>query len=198
VATHHAISSVGQSIVGLLKAARIQSEFPNADFRLFQAGDFENGLNEGVSVYLYRVIVSQGRRRLTARTTPQGKTLRPPLPLDLYYMITPWGRTPEMQHLLLGWAMRTLEDTTTLPSGLLNTYSPNTFFDDEAVDLVHETMSVPDLTSVWNNIGETGKSIVQVSVTYVARVVAIDSTVEAAQTSGLVQTRHFNAGRKVA
>jgi hypothetical protein len=195
LASYHAIAAVGQSIIGLLRAARPPDEFSNADFRLFQARDFEKGLDEGVSLYLYRVIISQARRRLPARQTPTGKMLRPPLPLDLYFILTPWARTPEMQHVLLGWSMRIIEDTPTLPTGLLNSQSPDTFREDEAVEIVHDALSVQDLTNIWTNIWEAAKPNVQVSAAYLARVIAIDSLIETGEDAGPVQTREFVEGK---
>ena len=190
MATYHAISAVGQAIVALLKTARSVPEFAGAEVRLFHARDLQKGLEEGVSVYLYRVTVSGARRHLPAGQSPSGKPYRRPLPLDLYYLITPWARTAELQHLILGWSMRAIEDSPSFPPALLNSYVPDAFRPDEGVELVHEVLSIQDMSYVW----EAGKPNIQTSVTYVARVVSIDSRVEQDEPGPPVQTRVFERG----
>jgi hypothetical protein len=146
-------------------------------------------LEEGVSVYLYRVTVSGARRNLPPAHAPSGKLYRQPLPVDLYYLVTPWAKTAEMQHLILAWSMRTIEDAPSFPASLLNSYVPDSFRPDETVNLILDTVSVQDMSYIW----EVGKSNMQTSATYVARVVAIDSVVEQPEPGPPVQTRAFEA-----
>jgi hypothetical protein len=192
MASYHAISAISQALVSLLKAARATSEFPNIDIKLFQAKEVQSvGEFEGVSFFLYRVPISGARRQMPATVGPGGKRLKQPLPLDLYYLMTPWAKTAEMQHLLLGWAMRTLEDSPSLPAALLNSHFPNQqpFRGDETVELIHDPLSVQDLNNIWEILG---KHNVQVSATYVIRVVPIDSTIPAEQQAAHAQTRVFD------
>jgi hypothetical protein len=189
VATYHAISAVGQAIVALLKTGRSIPELGNADVRLFHSRDFQKGLEEGVSLYLYRVTVSGARRSLPPTHAPSGKLYRQPLPVDLYYLVTPWAKTAEMQHLILAWTMRTIEDSPSFPASLLNSYVPDSFRPDETVNLILDTVSVQDMSYIW----EIGKSNMQTSATYVARVIAIDSAVEQPDPGPPVQTRAFEA-----
>jgi len=148
---------VGQAIVALLKTAGSASEFGSAEVKLFHARDFQKGLEEGVSVYLYRVTVSGARRNMPPTQSPTGKPYRQPLPVDLYYLITPWAKTAEMQHLILAWSMRTIEDSPSFPSALLNSYVPDSFRPEEGVDLIHDTVSVQDMSYIW----EAGKPNIQ-------------------------------------
>jgi len=65
--------------------------------------------------------VGPGRRRLGARRRdPVGRRYRPSTPLDLWYLLTAWSSEAEEQQRLLGWAIRTLEETPILPAGFLN------------------------------------------------------------------------------
>jgi len=196
MATYHAISAISQAIVSLLKTARPTSEFPNIDVKLFQAKDALNvGEWEGISFFLYRVPVSGSRRQMPPTAGQNGRLRRRPLPVDLFYMMTPWARTAEMQHLLLGWAMRTIEDSPSLPASLLNAHFPNQrpFRNDETVELIHDPLSVQDINNIWEIFG---KHNVQVSATYVARVIPIDSQLDLTPDSGPVQTRVFDAGKQ--
>jgi hypothetical protein len=195
LATYHAISAIGQAVVSLLKSARAASEFPSIDVRLFQAKDVQSVTEfEGLSLFLYRVAVSGARRQMPAAIAPSGQLYRRPLPVDLFYLLTPWARTAEMQHLLLAWAMRTIEDSPSLPAALLNSHFPNDrpFRSDETVELLHDPLSVQDLNNIWEILG---KHNVQVSTSYLVRVVPIDSQQLEPPDAGPVQTRVFDTGK---
>jgi hypothetical protein len=193
LATHNAIAAVGQSILGLLRDACPRPEFDTARFELYQSANFGKPMDEGVSLYLFRVAVNAVRRNLPPRVDAQGRRHRAPLPLDLFYMLTPWAKTAERQHRLLGWAMRTLEETPTLPAGMLNHFAVpehDAFYPDETVTVVQEQLSVQDMFNLW----DFAKHNIQVSVAYAVRLVPLDSMIRD-DDAALVQTRTFEAGR---
>jgi len=188
VASYQAIVGVSRAIRGLLDMACPRPEFEGARFEVYQASDFQNPMDEGVSLYLYRV-GSSSRRNLPSRTGPNGETYRPPLALDLYYMLTAWGRTFEKQQGLLGFCIRELGNMPILPSGLLNHFGPEAdiFHQDEAVELVFEPLTLQDFANIWEPL----KPNLQPSATYVARMVTIESTVQVTDGSN-AQTRQFD------
>jgi hypothetical protein len=188
VATYHAIAALSQAILGLLEQACPKPEFAGVQFALYLASNFQNPMDEGVSLYLYRVGTSS-RRNLPPRLGPSGERYRPPLPIDLYYLLTTWAKTPEKQQRLLGWCLRELGDMPILPSGLLNHYGPepDTFHADETVELVFEPLSLQEMANLWEPL----KPHLQVSATYVARMVTIESTLPVTD-AGVVQTREFD------
>ena len=130
----------------------------------------------------------------------KGTRRRPPVPLDLHFLLTAWAADAGQQQRLLGWAVRTLEDTPILPAGFLNRFAPggqNVFEPSETVELVGETLTLQDLENIW----EVAKARQQPSLGYVARQVAIDSTLGFTEgrpiefTDGRpVQTREFGTG----
>jgi hypothetical protein len=187
LATYHAITATSQAILGLLEGACPKPEFDGARFELYQANNFQNPMEEGVSLYLYRVGVGS-RRNLPARLGPNGEQYRPPLPLDLYYLLTTWAKTAAKQQRLLGYCLRELENTPILPAGLLNHYGPEsgTFRSNESVELVFEPLSLQEMANLWEPL----KPHLQVSATYVARMVSIESMIEVPD-SEPVQTREF-------
>ncbi|HEV8551139.1 MAG TPA: DUF4255 domain-containing protein [Polyangiaceae bacterium] len=192
MATQFAIAAVGQSILGLLQDACPRAEFPTASFELYQSKSFTTPMEEGISLYLYRVAVNGSRRNLPPRIDKSGKRHRAALPLDLFYMLTPWAKTAERQHRLLGWAMRTLEETPTLPSGLLNHYAVpehDAFEPNETVTVIQEPISVQDMFNLW----DFAKHQIQVSATYAVRLVPLDSATLEGEDP--VQTRIFQSGR---
>jgi uncharacterized protein DUF4255 len=190
VATFRAIAAVSRAVLKLLEDSCPRREFPDAQFELRQALDFQKGpFGEGVSLFLYRVAVNGSRRNLPVRTDLDGIRVRPPLPLDLSYVVCAWGRSVDVQQRLLGYCARALEDTPILPAGLLNQNAPEatTFRPDETVELVAETVSWQDLHLIW----ELVKPNVPLGMCYIARAVPIESTIAVAEYRP-VQTRVFD------
>lgn len=190
MATYRAIATVGQTLAGMLKDASAGTEFDGFKFELYQAGDFkaEAALKEGVTFYLYRVAVNATRRSLPPTTGPDGRRYRAPLPVDLAYLLTPWAKSATMQHRLLGWAMRKLQDLPILPAALLNHYAPetDTFRQQETVELICESLSAQDMTNILEPLDMNQ----QLSVVYVARMVLLESEVPLDEGEP-VQTRVF-------
>jgi hypothetical protein len=195
MATFQAIGVTSKAILGLLEDACPRELFQRAQFQLYQAEHFEKPpvpMNEGVSLYLYRVAFNTNRRNMPPRRDPTGKRFRPPTPLDLWYLLTAWAGDAERQQWLLGWAIRTLEETPILPSGFLNRFGSDgvdVFDATETVELVGDQVSLQDMVNIW----EVAKAKQQPSIAYVARLVAIDSTVEMIEAKP-VQTRVIAPG----
>lgn len=144
-----------------------------------------------MTLYLYRVAFNTSRRNLPPAVGPDGRRYRPPIPLDLHYLLTPWGKTAAKQHRLLGWAMRELQNVPVLPASLLNSYAPEkeTFRPAEAVEVFCDTLNLQDMSSVLDTL----KLNQQLSVTYVARMLLIESAIPIAEAEP-VQTRVFDYG----
>ena len=190
LATYRAIAALGQTLAGMLKDASAGTEFDGFKFELYQAGDFKTTpVNQGVTLYRYRVAINTARRNLPPSVGPDGRRYRPAIPVDLYYLLTPWAKTAAMQHRLLGWAMRVLQDVTVLAPSVLNHYAPeeDTFRAQETVELICEPVSVQDMM----NILDPTDLNQQLSVNYVARMVLIESTVPLGE-GAPVQTRVFD------
>jgi hypothetical protein len=195
LATYPAIAATGLAVVGLLKDAAAGTEFADLRIDLLQAGDFQAGppMPEGISLYAYRVAVNGSRRNLPPSVGPDGRRYRAPLPLDLHFLLSPWAKTAVRQLRIIGWAMRELQNVPVLPAGLLNHYGPehDTFRPSEAVELFCESPTLQDMSYILEPI----KSAQPLSVTYVARMVLIESAVPI-EVGEPVQTREFVYGRE--
>lgn len=191
MATSQAIAATGQAIIALLANACPKPEFAAARFELYQLIDFQTPMEEGVSLYLYRVAASGSRRNLPPTVGPNGERFRPPIPLDLHYIASAWAKTAVKQQRLLGWLIRLLEDVTILPVGLLNNTGPEPqiFKPNETVEVIMDQITLQD----WNNLWSTTKANPPLSVGYVARMVVIDSTLALSDVP--VQTREFGFGK---
>jgi hypothetical protein len=195
LATYQAIAATGQGIIKLLADA-CPDEFEGAGFELYQMKDFGSPMDEGVSLYLYRVAVNGSRRNLPPTLGPDGKRYRPPVPLDLFFLLTAWSKTAARQNRLLGWAVRTLQDFPVLHASLLNYYSPEleVFRPGETVELILDNLTLQDMSNMWFS---SSKSAPQLSVGYIVRMVAIESSVEMSEHQP-VQTREFDYGKVTA
>jgi hypothetical protein len=189
MAIYPAIAATSEAILGLMQSASVaHDEFDGISFAHYQSSDFESPLSDGISLYLYRVTVN-ANRNLPPYLGSDGKRYRPPLPLDVHFLVTAWAETAIRQQRMLGFAIRTIEDTPILPSGVLNQHSPEpeVFRPQESVELVYEMLTVQDVGYIWD-VAQTKE---QPSAPYVARMVTIESTI-AIEEAGPVQTRELD------
>lgn len=189
MAKAQAIAVVGQTVLGMLADNIPQTEFTNARFELYQTSNFTSPMEEGISLFLYRVEINSSLRNLPIRTGLDGISRRPPLPLDLYYLLTVWAKDVVKQQRILGWAMRTLEDAPVLSASRLNNFGPESdvFQPNEKIELIYQSLSLQDLSNLWSAF----KVSLPMSVAYIARVVGIDSTISM-EDAAAVQTRQFD------
>jgi Pvc16 N-terminal domain len=175
MAGYAAIAATSAAILGLLESAAPGTpEFAGTRFAHYTSKELNDPMNEGVSLWLYRVTVNTTRRSLPPRIALDGTRYKPSLPLDLHYLVIAWG-SPLVQQRLLGWSARALHDTPIIPSGLLNHYGPepDVFAPDEAVELVWDSLSQQDVFDIW----DVAKEHAQPSLSYAARMVLVDSDV---------------------
>jgi hypothetical protein len=177
VALYAGIAATSQAIAGLLVSAARDSEFSGASIGLATSADLQKALPErpSVTLYLYRVGVDQARRNLPPRRSPDGRLHPSPMPVNLHYLVTAWSRDPVTQHRLLGWCIRVIQDTPTLPAGVLNQFTPEpeVFGPQESVELIFEALTRQEMGDAW----EVAKANQQPSAAYVARTVEIESDV---------------------
>lgn len=172
-----AVAATSRAVLGLLEsAAAADPTVQTARFFLAGAAGLQNEPTEplAASLYLYHVGVNASRGSSVSRLDASGRPSRPPLRLELHYLLTAWSRAPESQQRLLGWCARVLYDTPTLPAAVLNRFAPGVFRPDESVELVWESVSTQTLYDIWQ-VAERNQ---QPSATYVARIVEIDPSRE--------------------
>lgn len=193
MAGYRAITGTCEAILELLRNAYDPADFDNrqVEFKVYTGVDFKQPMTAGISLFLFRVYYNTNSRTPAGRLQETGKRLRAALPLDLHLLLTAWAPAASLQHALLGWAMRTIEDTPVLPSGLLNARLPGVFRAEESVELVLSDISTEDLFRIWETVTESNY---QISVPYLARMVMIESRVDAS--AGLpVQQRALEMGK---
>ena len=63
MATYPAIAATSEAILGVLQSASAGSEFAGVTFAHYSAKSLEKPMDEGISLYLYRITVTAGRNR---------------------------------------------------------------------------------------------------------------------------------------
>lgn len=199
MATYHALAATSRAILGLLEDARdtyvdepASPQNAPPSFALFHAAHYDTppvsfDIKLGVSLYLYRVAPNTSMRNAPRRMGNDGRTYGAPLLVDLYYLLTAWSDDVERQQRLLGWSMRVLHDMPILPAAYINAHMNIDVMEmNESVELTPDPLSFQDMTTLWDKL----KPKMQSSVAYIARMVRIDSTVEATPPIH-VQTREY-------
>jgi hypothetical protein len=176
VASYLAIAAVARTLLRLIEQECPRDEFAaTPTFALYHSHDFGSAtITEGISLMLYRVTVN-GARNQPPRRGRDGVPHRPPLPVDLHFLLTPWAGEAERQLRLLGWAMRFVEDHAILAANELNHSLTRrdrpAFRPEEMVELYCDPPAIADYLGLWDKY----KARWQTSVTYVARMVPIES-----------------------
>jgi hypothetical protein len=191
MANIHAIQTTCDAVVRLLEGSYrsdlIEPQL-NLQFDVYGTEDFKNHMASGVTLFLYRVYISQNQRAPVIRAS-DGKAVRPSLPLDLHFFLTVWAPKASLQHAILGWAMRMLEDRPVLPASLLNGVRRNVFREDETVEVVAGQLTNEELMRIWDDL----PAEYHLSVPYIARIVRIESSLEVSPDS-LVKQRQLEYG----
>ncbi len=191
MATYRAVEASCEAVMRLLQQAWRRDLFENRDllFQVYQTQDFATPMSTGVSLFLYRVTVNTIQRTPVPRPGPKGRQRRPQLPLDLHFLLTPWADHSSLAQAILGWMMRTIEDTAILPAGLLNAVTDGVFDDDETVEIVVGQMTNEEMFRIWDVLPRD----YQISIPYTARIVRIDSNLDLNEV-GPVLTKELDFG----
>lgn len=171
---HAAVASTLEAVARLLRAAYDPADFNGAvlDFQVYVSSDFDEPMEQGVSLFLYRIYPSGAGRAPQGRLLADGRRQRTKLPVDLHFMATAWARKASLQHEIAGWMMRVIEDNAVLSAELLNGPRPGVFQAGETVALSHTDLSVEDTFRIWDTVIDHAY---QLSVPYVARTLEIES-----------------------
>ena len=194
MASYLAIASTCEALVRLLRASYVPADFhgPRLEFQVYVAEDFKNPMNQGVSVFVYRVYHNQDHRTPYGLPLPNGRRQGSRLSIDVHFLLTAWGKTAGLQHEIAAWMMLVMETHAILGSGLLNASQPGVFRPDESVEVVPTQLSVDDMFQMWDvMINE----VYQISVPYVARMLQLDSDSGAPSVERVQQrAARFSAG----
>lgn len=126
------------------------------------------GHTSGISLWLYKVTRMAEMLNEPPERVGPNLVARTPLPVLLFYLITPFSPHPDTRHVLLGRVLQVLYDHAILRGSDLQGVLANTT---EQLRVNLEALSLEELSLVWEALNEP----YQLSVTYLVQVAKIDS-----------------------
>jgi hypothetical protein len=132
--------------------------------------------NNQLNLFLYQTVISAGLRNMDMpRSAPPGEIANPPLPLELYYLVTAYGRDNDdvVGHILLGQAMRVLHDHALLSADELRLGLPGSdvHLQVERVRIRPQPILVDEMSKLWT----TFQTQYRISTVYQIGLVLIES-----------------------
>lgn len=111
-----------------------------------------------LNLFLHQVSPNEGWRNadLPSRDVRGARTTRPPLALDLHYLLTAYGPAELQAEVLLGYGMQRLHELPVLPREEIEDRLPATLRDSnvarqvELIKVTPETMTTDDLSKLWS------------------------------------------------
>jgi hypothetical protein len=173
-----AIRAVSLSLKGLLKHAITDNPDPQLSgvpIDLRSPKELSGAGATTVSLWLYRVARDPDALNRPGLRNAPNQRLYQPLPIHLYYLVTPMSAQPDDEQVLLGRVLQVCNDHAVLRGADLQDSLAGS---DEQLRVTLETLSLEDLTRIWYSLSEPYRP----SVTYEVQVVSIDSDLEPKQT----------------
>ncbi len=206
MASWQVIEYTGRTLKKLIEQ-RVATLLPMAGINVYLAtvanfDQFANTTTPIITLFLYSIVDNPQMRNAAERRNPDGTHARQPLPLELCYMVTAWGvrttQTPdadqtaaEDEHRMLGLVMQALYDGAELgradlvDDGALGpVWTPI-----DNMQIVLDSLPIEDQYRIW----DSGESPYRLSITYRARVMALDPAEQFSD--GKVAVSRFQPGQ---
>jgi hypothetical protein len=179
------ISAVSSTLKELLRqniTLSTDAELNGVEIYLLSPKEMQDAGNSGISVWLYKVSrMAEMLNEPPERISPN-QVARVPLPVLLFYLVTPITSDPGTRHTLLGRVLQVLNDHSILRGGDLQGVLEGTT---EQLRVNLEALSLEELSLVWEALNEP----YQLSVTYLVQVAKIDSDLEAIKSGPVIEKK---------
>jgi hypothetical protein len=153
----------------------------NVPIQLLSPTEMQNlGQVPGISVWLYKVSRMAEMLNEPPERKLSNQIARTPLPVLLYYLVTPMAADPVTRQTLLGRVLQVFNDHSILRGADLQGVLQNTT---EQLRINLEALTLEELSLVWEALGEP----YQLSVTYLVQVAKIDSDLEPVKSSPVLE-----------
>jgi hypothetical protein len=121
---------------------------PACDFELVSAGQLASDSEERnrITLFLYRLSVNEHSRQSAHLRASESRLA--PLGLDLHYLMSSWGMTPQDEQVALTWALRQLHEFPVLDASSL---TPDAgWASDEVIQIVPSELATEDVMRIWD------------------------------------------------
>lgn len=165
------IGDIGETFKDLLNDDTHWKDITKPDITLKSPKEIKDqGENINIiSIYLYSVMENIHFKNKELQKIDYSTLHYPPMAVDLFYLITPYGSDPTQEKYMLGKIMQILYDNSVLNGSVLHGSLKGT---DEEIKLIFNPLSLDDLNKIWSTFQETGYRL---SISYIATPVMIDS-----------------------
>ena len=173
MADPNVIRDVGNTLLVLLRSgigSGIERVVEPGDIHLSTPDDFQNYQDPSdpvITIFLYRISINSQMRNSPRRMLPDGRTKRPLLPVDLYFMITPWAHDTSDEYRIVGRVLSTLYDNAELGSTQLR---GDSWEEGDSVQIILESLPLDDHYRIW----DSSSLPYRLSLTYIVRVIGIE------------------------
>ncbi|HEY6352732.1 MAG TPA: DUF4255 domain-containing protein [Candidatus Angelobacter sp.] len=179
------ISAVSSTLKEILKqniTLSPDTELNGVEIYLLSPKEMQDASNTGISVWLYKVTrMAEMLNEPPERISPN-QIARVPLPVLLFYLVTPITTDPGTRHTLLGRVLQVLNDHSILRGSDLQGVLEGT---NEQLRVNLEALSLEELSLVWEALSEP----YQLSVTYLVQVAKIDSDLEPVKSGPVIEKK---------
>jgi hypothetical protein len=141
-----------------------------------------------LSVYLYRITEDPFMKNRSAVEGTGGRVRKPPMALDLFYLITPLLKAPRDQQIVLGKIMQIFYDHPTLEGPDL---PPTLRASGDVARVIFNPVPLQEVSWIWQAL----ETPYRLSVSYSVRVSMLDSTDEQFQ-ERVIKARNIYGGKK--
>ena len=135
------------------------------------AEKIESGMKPKINLYIFLIQENATAKNREWEAVGAGALQKPPLALDLFFVVTPFAENLLDEHRVLGEAMRVLYDHAIVDAAQLQGALPQTV-EDLKVDLC--AFDIEELTRIWNAFSQPYR----LSVCYRVRIVHVVSAVQ--------------------
>jgi hypothetical protein len=179
MADYTVIADVGETIASVLRGemvgAPVVGDLIDNNSRISLESPFDLSDNDSVrlSIYLYRIAEDASTKNQFPVSGNGTRLRKPPLTLDLFYLVTPLVGSPHEQHIVLGKVMQVLYDRAIMEGPDL---AGSLLGSAEQLRIILNPVTLEETTRVWQAL----EMSYRLSICYLARVALVDSRRETA------------------
>jgi hypothetical protein len=174
MAAYTVLAEAGESLVNVLWEEiqldpQVNSLIDNENrISLDSPFDLQNNDSVKLSIYLYRITENASMKNQVPALGDGAQLRKPPLTLDLHYLVTPLVGTVTDQQIILGKVMQVLYDRAILQGTDLTGSLASS---GQALRVILNPVPLEELTRVWQSM----EMSYRLSVVYLVRVIMVDS-----------------------
>ena len=162
------IRDIGDTLTFLLRNSIDAAIVNPSNIVLSTPDDFDADPDQPViTLFLYRLSVNPELRNRPKRVLPDGSITRPLIPLELFYMITPWARNTRDEYRIVGRILQCMYDNAELGASQLQGTSWEA---GDSVQIVLDSLPIDDHYRIW----DSSSLPYRLSLTYMVRVIGIE------------------------